>query len=305
MTCSIGSNDAALKDRSEYGRGVPESPEMQALAERLEEILVGAALSAIQVLAASALRTVTPPVDSLIGCTVAHVERRGKYVKLRMARSESVAMLFHLGQAGRLDIEQPPRSTKRGGRVRLSFEDAHGEAMALLIREYGTDHKVAWWVLADGDEGPLAKLGPEATSEAAATRIREATETQRTHAWLREQSHVAGLGRGHTDDALWMAGVSPLSSIGKLTSDQREAIIEAIRHVLDLAVARERQRTGGLSDAKLGERFFVHGRAGEPCLKCGGDLRRISYASHEVVYCPDCQTGGRVLADRRRSRLLR
>ena len=116
---------------------------------------------------------------------------------------------------------------------------------------------------------------------------------------------VAGLGRGYSDDVLWRARLSPYATLGSLDADQRDELLSAIRAVLANGLERERRRTGGLSENKLGEHFEVHGRWGTPCPRCSTTLERISYESHEVAYCPACQTGGKTLADRRRSRLLK
>jgi len=115
---------------------------------------------------------------------------------------------------------------------------------------------------------------------------------------------VAGIGRGYSDDVLHLARLSPYATLASLDEGERGAVLDAIGEVLDEALEVERRRTGGLP-TKLGDHFTVHNRYGQPCPRCGQDLRRVSYESHEVTYCPDCQTGGKVLADRRLSRLVR
>jgi formamidopyrimidine-DNA glycosylase len=115
---------------------------------------------------------------------------------------------------------------------------------------------------------------------------------------------VAGIGRGYSDDILHRAKLSPYASLGSLTPQQRRDLEQAVGEVLADAMELERRRSGGLP-SKIGDHFTVHGRYGTPCPVCGGDLRRVSYESHEVTYCPTCQTSGKVLADRRLSRLLR
>ena len=114
-----------------------------------------------------------------------------------------------------------------------------------------------------------------------------------------------GVGRGYADDALWRARLSPYASLASLDDDARAQLLDAIREVMRDGLERERSRTGGLSQPKLGEHFEVHARYGSPCPRCGETLRRVSYESHEVTYCPNCQTGGKVLADRRMSRLVK
>jgi formamidopyrimidine-DNA glycosylase len=141
-------------------------------------------------------------------------------------------------------------------------------------------------------------------SEAFAEWIRETNDTRRVHTILRDQRTVAGVGRGYSDDILHRASMSPYASLAKLSPDERETLLDATTEILNEALTVERARTGGLP-TKLGDHFVVHGKYGEPCPRCGDDLRRVSYESHEVTYCPACQTGGKILADRRLSRLIR
>ena len=283
---------------------------MQALADRLSERLSGATLEGYEPLGFSGLKTVLPPPESLVGETVVGVDRRGKYLVFDFGGPR---MLIHLSQAGRLDIEDPPKRTKpKGSVVRLRFSDPEhaendgsGDLIGLLVREHGTERKAGWWVLAPDDDGPLEKLGPEPDSDAFAEFVRSSDDGRRIHTVLRDQRTVAGVGRGYADDALHRARLSPYASLKGLDADERNRLLEAVRAVLADGLERERARTGGLSEPKLGGHFVVHGKAGVPCPVCGDDLKRVSYESHEVVYCPQCQTGGKVLADRRLSRLIR
>ena len=174
----------------------------------------------------------------------------------------------------------------------------------MLIKEFGTDRKAGWWVLAEGDETPLSKLGPEPDSPEFADLIRTSEDARRIHTLLRDQRTVAGIGRGYTDDILHHANLSPYASLKSLKADERERLLASIAAILADGLEQERKRKGGLP-TKLGDHWRVHNRAGEPCPVCGADLRRVSYESHEVAYCPTCQTGGKVLADRRMSRLIR
>jgi formamidopyrimidine-DNA glycosylase len=207
----------------------------------------------------------------------------------------------HLSQSGRIDVEDPPKSTKpRGAVVRFRFD----ERPSLLVKEFGRERKAGWWVFADGDEGPLGKLGPEPDSAEFERLVLEGDDGRRVHTILRDQRTVAGIGRGYSDDILHRAKLSPYESLRSLERDKRAALLEAVRGVLSEALEAERRRSGGLP-TKIGDHFTVHGRYGQPCPVCGDDLRRVSYESHEVTYCPTCQTGGKVLADRRLSRLIR
>ena len=121
---------------------------------------------------------------------------------------------------------------------------------------------------------------------------------------LRDQRRVAGIGRGYSDDILHRAKLSPFRSLTSLDANERRSLLESTRSILDEALEVERKRTGGLP-TKLGDHFVVHHKAGTPCPVCGTELRRVSFESHEITYCPSCQTGGKVLADRRLSRLVR
>jgi formamidopyrimidine-DNA glycosylase len=275
---------------------------MQALSERIDAWLHGATFEGYEPLGFTGLKTAVPSPDQLVGRALVGVSRRAKYVILHFSGSPELRVAFHLSQAGRVDFETPPKHTKpKGSVVRWRFSDDR----AVLVREFGTERKAGWWVLGAGDEGPTTTLGPEVTSSEFAEWLRTATDSRRVHTILRDQHTVAGVGRGYADDALHQAKLSPYATLKSLDADERERLLAAILSVLEDGLARERTREGGLSQNKLGEHFTVHGKAGLPCPVCGDDLKRVSYESHEVVYCPRCQTGGKVLADRRLSRLVK
>jgi len=275
---------------------------MQALAERLDRALAGQSLSGWEPLGFTALKTVEPSPDRLVGQPLTAVGRRGKYLVLTFG--DGIRVLVHLSQAGRVDLEAPPKRTRggKGGAVRLRFAD---DSVAVLVREHGTERKAAWWVLAPGDDGPLARLGPEPDSAEFEDLVRHGADRRRIHTLLRDQATVAGVGRGYADDALWRAHLSPYATLSSLDDEQRGALLDAVRAVLADGLERERTRDGGLSEPKLGGHFEVHARAGTPCPRCGDTLRRVSYDSYEVAYCPHCQTDDKVLADRRLSRLVK
>ncbi|MDP8937819.1 MAG: Fpg/Nei family DNA glycosylase [Actinomycetota bacterium] len=278
---------------------MPELPEMQALAERLEAAVGGATFERAVAIQFSALKTFAPTPESLAGLTLTAVGRRGKYVLLDLEGGSRI--VFHLSQGGRVDVEDPPKATRpKFGVVRLTFADRP----SVLVKEYGTERKAGWWVLAEGDDGPLAGLGPEPFSDEFAEVVASSTDGRRVHTLLRDQRTVAGIGRGYVDDILHRAKVSPYASLASLGGPERAALVEAVRQVLTEGLEAERRRSGGLP-TKIGDHFAVHGRSGSPCPVCGADLRRVSYESYEVTYCPTCQTGGKVLADRRLSRLVR
>ncbi|HLN04982.1 MAG TPA: DNA-formamidopyrimidine glycosylase family protein [Acidimicrobiales bacterium] len=279
---------------------MPELPQMQALAERLDVAVGGAIIEQVELLGFSGLKTVVPPGEGLEGEKLADVRRRGKYLVLGFSSGRRV--LIHLSQAGRLDIEAPPKHTKpRGAVVRFVF----GNDTAVLVREHGHERKAGWWVLAVGDEGPLAGLGPEPAEPAFEELLLTSEDTRHLHTLLRDQRFVAGVGRGYADDALNRAGLSPFSPLKSLSESDRMRLVAEVRSVVSEALESERRRVGGLSEPRLGTVFAVHNRVGQPCPVCGEPLLRVSYESHEVVYCKRCQTKGRALADRRLSRLLK
>ncbi len=281
---------------------------MQALAERLSEIGSGRVLEKVAQLSFSSLKTFSPAVEDLYGQTLESVTRRAKYLVWNFPTGSRIVL--HLSQAGRVDVESPPKTTKpRGSVVRFILSDPSGaeEERGILVREYGTQRKASWWVLAAGDDGPLEGLGPEPDSAAFAELIRTSTSNRRLHGELRDQRVVAGIGRGWGDDILHRAHLSPFASLGSLSEEERERLLSATTSVLAEALALERTRSGGLSEAKLGGRFAVHGKFGQPCPTpgCEDELRRVSFESYEMTYCASCQTSGKILADRRLSRLLK
>jgi formamidopyrimidine-DNA glycosylase len=277
---------------------VPELPEVQALAERLDAAVAGAPFAGATVLQFSSLKTVSPRPESLVGARLEGVGRRGKYLVFEFAGPR---LLVHLSQGGRIDVEDPPKKTRpRGAVVRLAFDGRP----TILVKEFGRERKAGWWVLAEGDDGPLAKLGPEPDSPEFERFVLEDNYARRVHTILRDQRTVSGIGRGYSDDVLHRAKLSPFATLAALSKEERRGLLDAVHEVLADALQVERRRAGGLP-TKIGDHFTVHGKYGTPCPRCGGDLRRISYESHEVTYCPNCQTGGKVLADRRLSRLIR
>lgn len=277
---------------------MPELPEITALAERLGERVAGRAFAGAVALSFSGLKTVVPGPDVLAGQTLQRVGRRGKFLVFEFGGPR---LVVHLSQGGRVDVEDPPKTTKpKGAVVRLRFEDGP----AILIKEFGTERKAGWWILAEGDDGPLARLGPDVDSPEGEAFLLESDDGRRVHTILRDQRTIAGVGRGYSDDALHEAGISPFASLKGLDRATRERLIAALHKVLGDGLAAERRRTGGLPP-KVGDHWVVHGRHGQPCPRCGTALRRVSYESHEVAYCPPCQTGGKILADRRLSRLVK
>lgn len=290
---------------------MPELPEMQALAERISAAVTNGTIQKIEPLQFSAIKTVEPDPSVLLNEQIAQVTRRAKYLIWSFTSPKAPRVLMHLSQGGRVDIEQPAKSTKpKNGVVRITVsprDKASGnkaDTTGIFIKEFGHERKAAWWVLAPGDNGPLGKLGPDIDTPEAIELLRISKDSRRVHTILRDQRTVAGLGRGYSNDALHKARLSPYASLASLDADQRERLIDAISSVLETGLIHERQRKGGLP-AKVGDHWIVHHKMGEPCPTCSDTLQRVSYESYEVTYCPACQTEGKILADRRMSRLLR
>ncbi|MGD9796623.1 MAG: DNA-formamidopyrimidine glycosylase family protein [Acidimicrobiia bacterium] len=274
-------------------------PQMQALAERLDAAIGGGTIAGLDAIQFASLKTFDPAPEALAGRAVERVGRRGKYI---VADVEGGARyLLHLSQGGRVDIEDPPKATRpKQGVMRIRMVDRP----SVLVKEFGTERKAGWWLLEAGDDGPLVGLGPEILGEEATELLRTSDDRRRVHTILRDQRTVAGLGRGYTDDALHRGRISPFASLASLDPAARQRLVDAIAEVLAGGLVHERARTGGLPN-KLGDHWIVHHRHGEPCPACGEVLHRVSYESYEVTYCPACQTGGKILADRRLSRLLK
>ena len=277
---------------------MPELPEMQALGERLDAQLAGATLTSVSPMQFSAAKTYDPPIESLVDKTLVSVGHRAKYLVFEFGAAR---LLLHLSQGGRVDVEEKAKTTRpKGSVLRLVF----GDRGALLVKEFGTQRKAGWWVLKPGDDGPLERLGPDPFDPAFETLILESNDGRRLHTMLRDQRVVSGIGRGYSDDILHRARLSPYAPLRSLDEAARRSLVQTIRDVLTEALAGERKRSGGLPP-KLGDRFTIHRRAGEPCPRCGDTLRRVSFEDYEIAYCPTCQTRGVVLADRRLSRLVK
>ena len=279
---------------------MPELPEIRAMSERLDEVVAGAAFERADVLQFSSLKTYAPRPDELAGAVATRVSSLGKFTIVGF--EDDRRLLVHLSQGGRVDVEAPPKQTKpRGSVVRLRF----AERPSILVKEFGTQRKAGWWVLAAGDDGPLVRLGPEAlvargrrapanVGRTRAGSTRSCATSARSPGWDAATPTTCCTRRSCRRRRNWASSM-PSSASGWSTRSTRSSIE---------ALVAERKRTGGLP-TKIGDHFTVHNRAGEPCPRCGADLRRVSYESHEVTYCPTCQTGGKRLSDRRLDRLLR
>ncbi|WP_214415649.1 Fpg/Nei family DNA glycosylase [Sphaerisporangium fuscum] len=292
---------------------MPELPEVESLAEFLRERAVGRHVAAVEVVAFQALKTVDPPVTSLAGLMVTAVARHGKFLDLDC---DGVHFVTHLARGGWLrwrdDLSgaKPVRPGKGplAVRVRLAAGDDDREP-GFELTEAGTQKRLAVYVVRDPAEVPgIAGLGPDPLDPAFTVEVLKGiVDGSRTQikGLLRDQKVIAGIGNAYSDEVLHAARMSPFKIAGSLTNEQVAELHEAIVGTLREAVERSRGMAAKdlKSEKKSGLR--VHGRTGEPCEVCGDTIREVSFADSSLQYCPTCQTGGKPLADRRLSRLLK
>jgi formamidopyrimidine-DNA glycosylase len=286
---------------------MPELPEVEALAAFLRERAVGHAVARVDVLAISALKTYDPPVTALSGLTVSAVGRHGKFLDLDI---DGLHMVIHLARAGWLRWKdevpiKPVRPGKGPLALRLHLDDGSG----FDLTEAGTKKGLAVYVVRDPAEVPgVAALGPDPLAEgftqAALQKIVGGRRTQ-IKGLLRDQKVIGGIGNAYSDEVLHVAKMSPFKIAATLTEGDVAVLHDAIVTTLRDAVKRSTGlATGDLkAEKKLGLR--VHGRTGQKCPVCGDTVREVSFADSALQYCPTCQTGGKPLADRRLSRLLK
>jgi formamidopyrimidine-DNA glycosylase len=287
---------------------VPELPEVEALAAFLRTQAVGQVVARIDVATISVLKTYDPPLTSLHGLTITGVRRHGKFLDIDC---NGLHFVTHLARGGWLRWSEhlsqtPPRPGR--GPLALRFHLATGGGFDLT--EAGTKKRLAVYVVRDPAEVPgIARLGVDPLSdEFTAGRLRaildEASRAQ-IKGVLRDQSVVAGIGNAYSDEVLHVARLSPFHPSSSLTDDEVATLHAAIVETLREAV----ERSAGLAanDLKDTKRsgLRVHGRTGEQCPVCGDTVREVSFADSSLQYCPTCQTGGKALADRRLSRLLK
>jgi formamidopyrimidine-DNA glycosylase len=275
---------------------VPEYPEIEAWRRALDEPVSTFPIEKAGPAHIATLKTFDPPLSVLEGRRLAGAERRAKRLLFPTADGELV-LLVHLMTAGRLRYltagEQRPKSPA----FRLGFQGG----AELVLTEAGKKKRAGVWLLTpDAAEAELAHIGPEA-NELDAERLGEilATESRRLHSLLRDQRVIAGIGRAWANEILHTARLSPYALSRDLDPEEVARLADAIDSELSRGLElRER----GAKDKKV---YRVHDRLGEPCHVCGAPIARVDFEEHTIYYCPDCQTGGRMLKDRRLSRLLR
>ncbi|AWW36404.1 Fpg/Nei family DNA glycosylase [Streptomyces cadmiisoli] len=287
---------------------MPELPEVEALKDFLTDNLVGHEIVRVLPVAISVLKTYDPPPSAIEGHEVAAVHRHGKF--LDIATDGGPHFVTHLARAGWLQWKDrlpdgPPRPGKGPLALRVALETGAG----FDLTEAGTQKRLAVYLVADPQQVPgVARLGPDPLAEdfdeaRLAALLRG--ERRQLKGALRDQSLIAGVGNAYSDEVLHAAKMSPFKLAASLTPEETARLYEALRTTLTDAVERSRGLAAGRLKAEKKSGLRVHGRAGEACPVCGDTIREVSFSDSSLQYCPTCQTGGKPLADRRMSRLLK
>lgn len=288
---------------------MPELPEVEALADHLRRHAVGLTVGRVDVAALSVLKTFDPPISALHGQTVTGANRWAKYLGLQCG---DLHLITHLSRAGwlRWSDQLSPAPLRPGGKSPIALRvhlGKPGEAPGFDLTEAGTQKRLAVWLVDDPMKVPqIAALGPDALSLspddlAAALKGNSA----RIKNVITDQKVIAGIGNAYSDEILHVAKLSPFATAGKLTEAQLAALHDAMFTVLTDAVTRSVGQGAAMLKGEKRSGLRVHARTGLPCPVCGGTVREVSFADKSFQYCPTCQTGGKVLADRRMSKLLK
>jgi formamidopyrimidine-DNA glycosylase len=288
---------------------MPELPEVEITARRLDAALRDSEVESAMAPGMVALKSVDPPLSAMAGSRIVRVRRVGKMPVIELAAAGGsgarLAMLVHLMSAGRLQLFEKRASLRdRTARVFVRLVDGR----ELRLREFGTKQR-AWAKLmpagAVADDEMVATLGPEAWPSPPLEELaRAVAQPRHLHPMLRDQRVIAGIGRSWVDEVLWEAALSPFRQGSELNDEEIGRLHDAL-HVLGDAIDHYESVIGDVVPDKLPMPLKVHRREGEPCPRCGATLAQVHFAEHVTTYCPEEQTGGRVLKDRRLSRLLK
>jgi formamidopyrimidine-DNA glycosylase len=282
---------------------MPELPELEALVEALDPLVTRAPVRAVPIAHFAVVKSATPPIDWLGGHALTAARRRGKH--LLFPTDETLVLTVHLMSAGKLAYVEPGQKRPPGAVLALHFDD-DGE---LVVSERVTRKQVRVRLLpaAELDED-FDRLGPEPLEPSFDDAALEAALAHggQLHTLLRDQRALVGIGRAYANEILHAARLAPFAPADRLSAHERERLLEAIRSTLTDGIERFRPRGPRMiAKGKTPEVYDIHGHAGEACPRCGSQLQNVDFADHQIVYCPSCQTGGQVYADRRRSRLLK
>ncbi|WP_137148371.1 Fpg/Nei family DNA glycosylase [Mycolicibacterium sp. CR10] len=287
---------------------MPELPEVEALADHLRRHAVGLTVGRVDVSALSVLKTFDPPVSALTGQAVTGANRWGKYLGLQAG---DLHLITHLSRAGwlRWSDKLAPAPLKPGkGPIALRVHlGTPGESPGFDLTEAGTQKRLAVWLVTDPMAVPqIAALGPDALSlsqDGLAAALKG--NSGRIKTVITDQKVIAGIGNAYSDEILHVAKMSPFATANKLTEAQLAALHDAMFSVLTDAVTRSVGQQAATLKGEKRSGLRVHARTGLPCPVCGDTVREVSFVDKSFQYCPTCQTGGKLLADRRMSRLLK
>jgi formamidopyrimidine-DNA glycosylase len=285
---------------------MPELPEVEITARRLNEALRGARIVSVLAPGVKVMRTFEPPLCALEGQRIERVGRRGKHFVIEV--DDDLALLLHLMSAGRLQLyERKAGPRDKTSRLLVRVQLADGSEAEMRLREFGSK-QAAWAKLLrrselDQDES-IATLGPEAWPESPP--LAGLLDASRPlHAVLRDQHVIAGIGRSWVDEILWHAKLSPFKRAGDLSDPETAELERSIAQTLDSAIEHYEQTVRLPIPDRLPMPLQVHRHEGEPCPRCGSKLMPVHFEDYVIAYCPTCQTDGRELKDRRLSRLLK
>jgi formamidopyrimidine-DNA glycosylase len=290
---------------------VPELPEVEALAHHLRENAVYRPVARVDVAGMSVLKTFDPPVSALQGRVVTGAARYGKFLAVEFAdRPEALHLITHLSRAGWLRWHEtaaaaPPKPGRGPLQFRVHLDAVGGPGFDLT--EAGTQKRLSVYLVADPQQVPgIARLGPDALALSRDELGEILTgRTERIKTLLTDQPTIAGIGNAYSDEILHTAKLSPYAVAGRLKPEQVDDLHAALRAVLTDAVNRSVGQGAATLKGEKRSGLRVHARTGLPCPVCGDTVREVSFADRSFQYCPGCQTGGRPLADRRLSRLVR
>ena len=283
---------------------VPELPEVEALAKHLRDHAVGRLVARVDVASMSVLKTADPPWTALHGREVTDAVRHGKYLDLDCG---GLHLVCHLAKAGWLRWSDKLSATPpKPGRGPIALR-VHLGGVGFDLTEAGTQKSLAAWIVEDPAEVPgIARLGPDALEvDADGFAALLDGRTERIKTVLTEQSTIAGIGNAYSDEVLHAAKLSPFATAGKLDAAAVTRLHGCVQEILRDAVDRSLRQYAARLKAEKRSGMRVHGRTGLPCPVCGDAVREVSFADRSMQYCPTCQTGGKQLADRRMSRLLK
>ena len=286
---------------------MPELPEVQALVDFLAERTVGLAVVVVELGSISVLKTFDPPPQALEGSPIDGVHRLGKFLDLDC---DGTHLVFHLARAGWLRWSDAlPQTVLRPGKSPIALRVRLSDGSGFDLTEAGTKKSLAAYIVRDPAQVPgIARLGPDPLAvDFTREQFGAMLEGRRTQikGLLRDQEFLAGIGNAYSDEILHVAKLSPFATAGSLAPDVVDRLYAAMRDTLSSAARTASGKPAKeLKDAKRAG-MRVHARTGEPCPECGDTVREVSFADSSLQYCPTCQTGGKPLADRRMSRLLK